>query len=133
MTATTDALGEYYRIAQTQAATTAGSSAEFATEEAKPKKRKIGAAICEAAATHGADVIVVGAHGTNHAGEVLLGSVSQHVVHHARCPVLVIRPNDQTTRPRGSQETRAVPGRPGQASVTSRTMAPLGCTVHRPS
>ena len=91
VTATTEALHEYYRTAQSQAAATAGIAAEFATEEAKPKKRRIGAAICEAAEAHGADVIITGSHGTSHTGEVLLGSVSQYVVHHAPCPVLVVR------------------------------------------
>lgn len=92
--ATTEALFEYYRTAQNQAASTAGISAEHAAEEAKPKKRRIGAAICEAANEHGADVIVIGSHGSSYTGEVLLGSVSQHVVHHAQCPVLVVRPGD---------------------------------------
>ena len=39
----------------------------------------------------GADLLVVGSRG--HAGftEALLGSVSQHCVHHAECPVVVVR------------------------------------------
>lgn len=39
----------------------------------------------------GADLLVVGSRG--HAGftEALLGSVGQHCVHHAECPVVVIR------------------------------------------
>ena len=42
-------------------------------------------------AAAGADLLVVGSHG--HSGFVgaLLGSVSQHCVHHAACPVAVIR------------------------------------------
>lgn len=39
----------------------------------------------------GADVIVVGSHGRNFWGR-LLGSVSDAVVHHAPCSVLVVRP-----------------------------------------
>lgn len=44
-----------------------------------------------------ADVIVVGSHGRGFWGR-LLGSVSDGVVHHARCPVLVVRndaPNER--------------------------------------
>jgi nucleotide-binding universal stress UspA family protein len=42
-------------------------------------------------AADGADLLVLGSRG--HAGftEALLGSVSQHCVHHAHCPVVVIR------------------------------------------
>jgi nucleotide-binding universal stress UspA family protein len=46
-------------------------------------------------AAKGADLLVVGSRG--HAGftEALLGSVGQHCVHHATCPVVVIRdPHD---------------------------------------
>jgi nucleotide-binding universal stress UspA family protein len=42
-------------------------------------------------AADGADLLVLGSRG--HAGftEALLGSVSQHCVHHAACPVVIIR------------------------------------------
>jgi nucleotide-binding universal stress UspA family protein len=39
----------------------------------------------------GYDVIVVGSHGSGFVKRVLVGSVSGHVVHHAACPVLVVR------------------------------------------
>jgi nucleotide-binding universal stress UspA family protein len=48
-------------------------------------------AICEAAKTLGVDLIVIGARGHNAAQRFLLGSVSDRVVHHAPCPVLVVR------------------------------------------
>jgi nucleotide-binding universal stress UspA family protein len=42
-------------------------------------------------AADGADLLVVGSRGHGGFTEALLGSVSQHCVHHAGCPVVVIR------------------------------------------
>jgi nucleotide-binding universal stress UspA family protein len=39
----------------------------------------------------GSDVIVVGSHGHGAFKRLVLGSVSEHVVRHAPCPVLVVR------------------------------------------
>jgi nucleotide-binding universal stress UspA family protein len=48
-------------------------------------------AICRVADRLRVDVIVVGSHGRTGIGRLLLGSVSEHVVRHAPCPVLVVR------------------------------------------
>jgi nucleotide-binding universal stress UspA family protein len=50
-----------------------------------------GKSIVAAAEAERADLIVVGTRGLARAGRWLLGSVSDHVVHHASCPVLVVR------------------------------------------
>jgi len=42
-------------------------------------------------AAEGAFMVVVGARGLGGFRGLVLGSVSQHVVHHASCPVLVVR------------------------------------------
>ncbi len=39
----------------------------------------------------GADVVVVGSHGRGALKRIVSGSVSEHVVHHSPCPVLVVR------------------------------------------
>jgi nucleotide-binding universal stress UspA family protein len=38
-----------------------------------------------------ADVVVVGSHGRGALKRIVSGSVSEHVVHHSPCPVLVVR------------------------------------------
>jgi universal stress protein A len=48
--------------------------------------------IVEAARSERADVIVVGSHGRGTIGRALIGSVSDQVVRHAPCAVLVVRP-----------------------------------------
>lgn len=50
--------------------------------------------IVEAAEEFGADLIVVGSHGYNRWERLLLGSVSDSVVHHAPCSVLVVRDSE---------------------------------------
>lgn len=47
--------------------------------------------IVESAEDWGADLVVVGSHGYGFWGRLALGSVSDAVVHHAPCSVLVVR------------------------------------------
>ncbi len=51
-----------------------------------------GQVIVDAAA--GAELVVVGSRGLGGFKELLLGSVGQHVAHHAPCPAIIIRPGE---------------------------------------
>lgn len=46
-------------------------------------------------ASEGAEMLVVGSRGHGGFTGMLLGSVSQHVVSHARCPVVVVHDRDE--------------------------------------
>ena len=50
-----------------------------------------GRVICKAAQQWDADVIVVGNRGRSGFSEVVMGSVSNYVMHHAPCSVLVLK------------------------------------------
>jgi nucleotide-binding universal stress UspA family protein len=69
-------------------ARSSGVTAEFLVWQGDP-----GGSIAAAAEAEGADLVVVGTRGRSAAGRWLLGSVSDHVVRHAGCPVLVVRPS----------------------------------------
>lgn len=66
----------------------AGVKAEFLVWEGEP-----GDSISAAAEAEKADIVIVGTRGRSGAERLLLGSVSDHVVRHAECPVLVVRPS----------------------------------------
>lgn len=70
-------------------ARSAGVGTEFLVWSGDP-----GEAILAAAEAEHADMVVVGSHGRDRAGRLLLGSVSDHLVRNATCPVLVVRPMD---------------------------------------
>lgn len=55
-----------------------------------------GRALCEAAASIGAGLVVIGSRGRT--GLKALGSVSEHVAHHAPCSVLIVRLPDHPER-----------------------------------
>jgi nucleotide-binding universal stress UspA family protein len=65
----------------------AGVSVSFLVWEGEP-----GPAIVEAAVAEQADLVVAGTRGRNRVERLVLGSVSDHLVRHAPCPVLVVRP-----------------------------------------
>ena len=55
-----------------------------------------GTELCALAKAERFDLLVVGTHGSGLVKEVVLGSVSRHVLHHAPCPVLVVREHAST-------------------------------------
>ena len=70
-----------------------GVEATFLVWEGAP-----GEAILNAARAEDVDLIVVGTRGRGPVGRLLLGSVSDHVVRHADCPVLVVRNESEQGR-----------------------------------
>lgn len=76
---------ELLRLHQEQA-NAAGVSAEFTQLGGSP-----GRAICELARNWGADLIITGRRGRSGLSELFLGSVSNYVLHHAPCSVLVVQ------------------------------------------
>ena len=52
--------------------------------------------ICEKALEHNAEMIILGSHGHGILHKALLGSVSEAVLRHARCNVLIVPHSDKT-------------------------------------
>ncbi|KAH1040039.1 hypothetical protein J1N35_041782 [Gossypium stocksii] len=63
-----------------------GVDAETMTEVGDPKDK-----ICEAVEKLNIDLLILGSHGRGAIQRAFLGSVSNHCVHSAKCPVLVVR------------------------------------------
>ncbi|MBF2027738.1 MAG: universal stress protein [Oscillatoriales cyanobacterium C42_A2020_001] len=72
--------------ASVDAAIAAGVDAESIQPLGNP-----GQTICEFAKTWGADLIVIGRRGHTGLDELIVGSVSNYVVHHAPCSVLTVQ------------------------------------------
>ncbi|MCG8368314.1 MAG: universal stress protein [Pseudanabaenales cyanobacterium] len=56
-----------------------------------------GPEICEAARNYQVDLIVMGRRGLQGLSEMVLGSVSNYVVHHAPCAVLIVQEKESIT------------------------------------
>lgn len=70
----------------TDEATAAGVKTEFTQNTGSPGKT-----ICEIAHNWGADLIIMGRRGHSGLTELILGSVSNYVLHHAPCSVLTVQ------------------------------------------
>jgi nucleotide-binding universal stress UspA family protein len=73
------------------------ASHDLTTTQAKPVVRvfeNTAGAIVDYAKEAHVDIIVVGTHGRGPVSQLFMGSVAEHVVRHAPCPVLVVRPTE---------------------------------------
>jgi nucleotide-binding universal stress UspA family protein len=68
----------------------AGVDTTFLVWQGEPGPSVVAAAEAEAA-----DIIVIGATTRPRVSRLLLGSVSEHILHAAHCPVLVVRPREE--------------------------------------
>lgn len=66
----------------------AGVRTEFMQNSGSP-----GRTICDVAQSWAADLVMVGSRGRKGLSEMLLGSVSNYVMHHANCSVMVVHPH----------------------------------------
>ena len=76
-----------------QRAKASGDNATFLVWEGEA-----GEAIVAAADSENADLIIVGSHGRSGVSRFLIGSVSDFVVRHAHCPVMVVRGRIEVAR-----------------------------------
>lgn len=83
-----------------EVATSAGVYTECAQKPGSP-----GHMICETACTWDADLIVIGRRGLSGLSEVVLGSVSNYVIHHAPCSVLTVQSQVEMTTSSHSGES----------------------------
>ncbi|MFO0588014.1 MAG: universal stress protein [Polyangiaceae bacterium] len=113
--------------------TLAGKAAELAEggllvathlEEGEPPH----AVIVECAERIGANLIVIGSHGRTGIKRMLLGSVAEHVVRYAHCPVLVARSGPQSG-PVVTGTDLSEAARPGLAEA-ARLAASSGSELH---
>jgi nucleotide-binding universal stress UspA family protein len=81
---------EAHLVSVVREARAAGVTAEFLVWDGDA-----GSSIAAAADAEHADLVVVGTRGRSGAERMFLGSVSDHVVRHAACPVLVVRPSSR--------------------------------------
>lgn len=70
-----------------------------------------------------ADLVVIGTHGRSGIERLLLGSVSERVVRHAGCPVLVMRPKREPASPEAEAGA--------EAGVNQPELACAHCVVRR--
>lgn len=88
---------------RTAQANTAGVTAEFTQTPGTP-----GITICELARSWDAELIVIGRRGRSGLSELIMGSVSNYVLHHAPCSVLTVQPLMKHTETQSDQSDREI-------------------------
>ena len=68
-----------------------------------------GQMICHVADEVDADVVVVGSHGRGFFKRVIIGSISEYVIHHCSRPVLVVRQDTSDAHPPESDDSQPSP------------------------
>ncbi|HEV7196540.1 MAG TPA: universal stress protein, partial [Pedococcus sp.] len=98
-----DAIEEWAR--GLSASATHAADAALAKVRARWPELQVDTRIVEAApplaledASSDSRLVVVGSHGTSALGRLVLGSVSRTILHHAACPVAVVRPEGRRPR-----------------------------------
>jgi nucleotide-binding universal stress UspA family protein len=93
-----DILQHLFEIADSELARIieANQAKTFTLVEAKVKGFAAGEVILEYAEEHDIDLIVMGTHGRRGPARMFLGSVTEEVMRHAKCPVLTLRAQDKT-------------------------------------
>ena len=101
---TYEQLGLKMLRSRAQEAAEVGVTVEFSQNSGSP-----GHMICEVANLWNADLIVVGRRGRSGLSELLLGSVSNYVLHHAGCSVLIVnRPAPTTSEELPAQQSEVI-------------------------
>ncbi|KAG6743926.1 hypothetical protein POTOM_052630 [Populus tomentosa] len=72
--------------------------AESLILEGEPKDK-----ICQATEQMQADLLVLGSRGLGKIKRAFLGSVSDYCAHHAKCPVLIVKPPEEITKEASSK------------------------------
>ncbi len=85
----------------------AGVSVEYVARHGAPEQ-----VIADVAKENDADLIVMGTHGRTGLPRMLMGSVAEHVVRMAPCPVLTVGPRRESDNPGGSARRRRQPRDP---------------------
>lgn len=88
-TETHQRLAEQAEEAARKTAEEAGS--ELGTADVRVAHGDVGPTICSVAEDEHVDLVVLGTHDRGRWSRLWFGSVSEHVMHHAPCPVLVVR------------------------------------------
>ena len=84
---------KYFRKLKEFALAPAGGTAEemHVPYQTRQEEGHPGTEIVRLSEKEGCDLIVMGSRGLSDVRAFLLGSVSEYVVHHAHCPVLIVR------------------------------------------